>query len=76
MFGSLIATAGAMLSFPHSELVGIHRGLKRGLLKSGCGAITVWYSVRNKVGALAGAVSQVLVNPVSGSLSTFSGHLT
>ncbi len=50
MFGSLIATTGAMLSFTHSELVGIHRGLKCGLLKSDCGAITVRYRVRNKVG--------------------------
>lgn len=29
---SLIATTGAMLSFPHSELVGIRRGLKCGPL--------------------------------------------
>lgn len=47
---SLIATTAAMLSFPHCELVGIHRGAKCGLLKSDHGAITVWYSVRKKVG--------------------------
>ena len=49
VFGSLVATTGTMLSFPHSELAAIHRRLKKcGLPKSARGAIRARYSVRNE----------------------------
>lgn len=66
VFGSLVATTGTTLSFPHSELAGIHRRLK---------SVDCWNQpavqlehgtvLETKVGELTGAVSWVLVNPVS-----------